>query len=62
MDNLCATCLYRRVITSGTGSQFVLCTRSQEDKRFPKYPRQPLARCEGYEPAIDSRQEDQGEA
>jgi hypothetical protein len=26
----------------------VLCARSQDDPRFPKYPRLPVVRCIGY--------------
>lgn len=37
-----------REIVSGKGSQFVLCTLSQTDLRFAKYPPQPVVRCEGY--------------
>ena len=46
---LCETCRWKRDIVSGTGSQFLLCTLSQSDPRFAKYPRQPVVKCSGYE-------------
>ena len=47
--SLCESCSHMREIVSGTGSRFVLCQLSQTDNRFPKYPPQPLVRCEGHE-------------
>ncbi len=47
--SLCESCSHMREIVSGTGSRFVLCQLSQSDRRFPKYPPQPVVRCEGYE-------------
>ncbi len=49
MESLCSTCSHVRKVVSGTGSKFLLCELSQTDKRFPKYPPQPVARCDGYE-------------
>jgi hypothetical protein len=46
---LCATCRHSRVVTSGRGSVFRLCERSRTDPRFPRYPRLPVVRCDGYE-------------
>ena len=48
-QSLCETCRHARVVTSGTGSRFLLCRLSQEDRRFPKYPPQPVVRCAGHE-------------
>jgi ribosome-associated protein len=39
-----------REIVSGTGSRFLLCRLSETDKRYPKYPPQPVLRCAGYQP------------
>lgn len=47
---LCEACVHARSITSGRGSAFTLCGRSATDPRFPKYPRLPVLRCDGYEP------------
>ena len=45
---LCETCRWKRDIVSGTGSRFLLCTLSQSDPRFKKYPPQPVVKCVGY--------------
>jgi hypothetical protein len=44
---LCATCQYRRTIAAAR-STFYLCERSFTDPRFPRYPRLPVLRCDGY--------------
>ena len=49
MESLCITCSHVREVISGTGSKFLLCQLSQTDKRFSKYPPQPIARCDGHE-------------
>ncbi len=46
---LCASCVHARRVTSGRGPTFVLCGRSQSDASYPKYPRLPVVRCDGYE-------------
>jgi hypothetical protein len=46
---LCASCVHARRVTSGRGTTFVLCGRSQSDARYAKYPRQPVVRCDGCE-------------
>jgi hypothetical protein len=53
MHSLCGNCAYARVIVSGTGSRFLLCQKSQEDRRYPKYPPQPVQACVGFKPASD---------
>lgn len=37
-----------REIRNDRGSVFLLCLLSKTDPRFPKYPRLPVLRCEGY--------------
>ena len=49
MTSLCESCRYLREVVSGRGSRFLLCLLSQSDKRFPKYPPQPVLKCCGYE-------------
>ena len=49
MESLCQSCVNVREVVSGTGSTFMLCQFAQTDKRFPKYPPQPVVRCVGYE-------------
>ena len=48
---LCETCANVKVIETRKGSRFYLCTLSDVDPRFPKYPRIPVLRCAGYVPA-----------
>ncbi len=45
---LCRDCQHSQVVTSGRGSVFYLCRLSATDPRFPRYPRLPVLRCEGY--------------
>ena len=40
-----------KVVETRKGSRFYLCTLSDVDPRFPKYPRIPVVRCLGYVPA-----------
>jgi hypothetical protein len=47
---LCADCRFMRRIESDRGSLFYLCELSATDTRFPKYPRLPVLRCDGYDP------------
>ena len=37
---------------SDRGSVFLFCLLSRSDARYPKYPRLPVLRCEGYEPLV----------
>jgi hypothetical protein len=48
-NSLCETCRQMREIVSGKGSRFLLCQLAQDDTRFPKYPPQPITRCDGYQ-------------
>lgn len=48
---LCGTCAHAKVIDTRKGSRFYLCTLSETDPRFPKYPPLPVMRCLGYDPA-----------
>jgi hypothetical protein len=47
---LCATCRYRRDVTTPRGSSFILCDRSSTDRSYPKYPRLPVCECAGHAP------------
>ena len=48
MTGLCTTCIHAKQMTNDRGSVFLLCLLSKSDPRFPKYPRLPVLRCEGY--------------
>ena len=45
---LCAGCAHARPVVSGRGSTFWRCGLSATDPRFPRYPRLPVLRCEGF--------------
>jgi len=47
---LCASCRFAEIVTSSRGSTFYLCTLSEGDPRFPRYPVLPVTSCIGYEP------------
>jgi hypothetical protein len=52
---LCDSCVHQRVIKNTRGSSFSLCQRSKtEPDKYPRYPRIPVAECDGYEP-VSSR-------
>lgn len=45
---LCTECLHARRIESDRRSVFYLCELSENDPRFPKYPRLPVLLCDGF--------------
>jgi hypothetical protein len=47
---LCAACRHVRVIESGRGSQFYLCTAAQHNPQLKKYPPLPVLRCSEHVP------------
>ncbi len=49
IQTLCGKCSHSKEIITSTGSRFLLCKLSQADRRFAKYPRQPVVSCVGYE-------------
>jgi hypothetical protein len=46
--SLCETCALMRQIVTPKGSRFLLCHLSQTNPDYPKYPPQPVVRCDGY--------------
>lgn len=48
-ESLCERCARVRDIRTPRGSRFLLCQRALADDSYPKYPRQPVIRCEGFE-------------
>jgi hypothetical protein len=48
-DSLCETCAHMRKVSTPKGSRFLLCELSHADAHYAKYPRQPVARCDGYQ-------------
>jgi hypothetical protein len=48
--SLCESCALRREVITPKGSRFLLCQLSKSDPAYPKYPQQPVVRCNGYQP------------
>ncbi len=46
--SLCESCARMREVVTPKGSRFLLCQYAQTDPNYPKYPPQPVVRCEGY--------------
>lgn len=49
IQSLCESCRWMREVVSAKGSRFLLCRRSADDPRYPKYPPQPITHCPGFE-------------
>ena len=47
MPSLCETCVNVRAVSTAR-SRFLLCRLSATDAAHPKYPPQPVVRCDGY--------------
>ncbi len=47
--SVCEFCLHTKEVISGKSSRFLMCQKSSVDKRFAKYPPQPVIRCDGFE-------------
>jgi hypothetical protein len=52
MQGLCESCRWMREVTT-TRSRFLLCELSKTDAAYPKYPPQPVVRCEGHQEQTD---------
>jgi len=46
---LCASCRFAAVVTSSRGSSFYMCTLSQTNSAFRRYPVLPVLQCAGYQ-------------
>ena len=53
MRSLCETCGNVRLVRTAR-STFLLCGLSLTDAAYPKYPPQPIVRCDGYRPRNDA--------
>ncbi len=49
IPSLCETCALMRAIITPKGSRFLLCQLSQTNPDYPKYPPQPVVRCDSYQ-------------
>jgi hypothetical protein len=48
IQTLCESCKHMREVTTAR-SRFLLCKLSVANAAYPKYPPQPVLRCDGYE-------------
>ena len=55
-QSLCEACAWMREIVTPKGSRFLLCQLSQTNSAFPKYPPQPVLRCDGYQKTEQARE------
>ena len=46
---LCLHCRHARLVRSRTDQDYYRCGRSDQDARYPKYPRLPVMSCEGHD-------------
>ena len=53
MPSLCETCENVRAVCTAR-SRFLLCQLSAMDAAYPKYPPQPVVRCDGCRPRTDA--------
>ena len=49
ISSLCESCARMREVVTPKGLRFLLCQMSKSDPAFPKYPPQPVVRCDGYQ-------------
>jgi hypothetical protein len=47
-QSLCETCVWMREVITPKASRFLLCQLSKTSAAYPKYPPQPIVRCEGF--------------
>jgi hypothetical protein len=47
--SLCESCVWMREVVTPKGSRFLLCHLWQTNPAYPKYPPQPVLRCDGYQ-------------
>lgn len=55
--SLCESCCWVREVTTAR-SRFLLCELSKTDAAYPKYPRQPVVRCQGHQRQLEERPEE----
>jgi hypothetical protein len=57
IQSLCETCASMREVITPKGSRFFLCQLSRTNPAFPKYPPQPVVRCDGYQPKNENEED-----
>jgi hypothetical protein len=59
--SLCETCKNMREVRTAR-SRFLLCELSVERDDYPKYPPQPVVRCEGHKSRTDTTERAKGDS
>jgi hypothetical protein len=59
--SLCETCQNMRENRTAR-SRFLLCELSFTSAAYPKYPPQPVVRCDGYQGRDEATQDEQGDS
>jgi hypothetical protein len=54
LQSLCETCQNMRAVRTAR-SRFLLCELSVTNAAYPKYPPEPLVRCDGFQSFDDAR-------
>ena len=54
--SLCESCENSREVRTAR-SRFLLCELSLAHAAYPKYPPQPVVRCDGYQPKAEAKQD-----
>ncbi len=57
MRSLCETCASMREVVTPKGSRFLLCQLSRMNPAYPKYPPQPVGRCDGHRPRVTNEED-----
>lgn len=53
-QSLCESCTHMREVSTAR-SRFLLCELALADAAYPKYPPQPVVRCDGYQRKGDAK-------
>lgn len=59
VTSLCEQCRLMREVVTPKGSRFLLCQLSITNPAYPKYPPQPVVRCEGHHAKPSTAEEKQ---
>jgi len=55
--SLCESCAFMREVVTPKKSRFLLCQLSKTNPDYPKYPPQPIVRCEGHQQKQEGEKE-----
>ena len=60
-ESLCLHCRFKRDVRTERSS-FLLCQLSASNPGFPKYPRQPVLQCTGYQATSEPGEQERNES